>query len=186
MAIKHVCPWWFCFTFDNPLRRLFQNPKKILAPYVREGDTVIDIGPGMGYFTISLAELVGSSGRVVAVDVQQKMLDFLIARARRRGVAERIVPHLSSPESIGINEKADFVLAFWMLHEVPDQELFLREVRSVLKPQGLLLLAEPIMHVRRKKFLQTIQLAEEVGFLLKDTPRISLSFAAVFETPLAH
>ena len=56
---KHICPWWLCFTFDNPLRRLIHSPETILSKYVRSGDTVLDVGPGMGYFSIPLAGLVG-------------------------------------------------------------------------------------------------------------------------------
>jgi len=83
---KHVCPWWMCFTFDNLLRRLVQNPEKVIEPYVREGDTVLDVGPGMGYFSIPLAKIVGEKGRVFAADVQSQMLNALQKRAKRAGV----------------------------------------------------------------------------------------------------
>ncbi|MHB8055658.1 MAG: hypothetical protein ACYDH3_10480 [Candidatus Aminicenantales bacterium] len=59
---RRICPWWLCFTFDNPLRRLILKPEKILRPYLREGDRAIDVGSGMGTFTIPLAKLVGSRG----------------------------------------------------------------------------------------------------------------------------
>ena len=48
----HVCPWWLAYTFDNPLRRLVHNPEKMLQKFIKEGDTVVDIGCGMGYFSI--------------------------------------------------------------------------------------------------------------------------------------
>jgi SAM-dependent methyltransferase len=76
-----VCPWWLGHVLINPLRRLWQDPRKILAPFVREGMTVLEPGPGMGFFTLELARLVGPSGRVVALDVQSKMLDRLKRRA---------------------------------------------------------------------------------------------------------
>ncbi len=57
-----VCPWWICYTFDNPLRRLIHDPERLLEPYVKPGMTVVDIGCGMGYFTLGAGE-AGRSGR---------------------------------------------------------------------------------------------------------------------------
>ncbi len=174
-----VCPWWLCFTFDNPLRKLLHNPEAILSPYVRPGNTVIDIGPGMGYFTIPLARLVGPAGHVIAIDIQERMLVALARRARGRGVSERIQPHLASPDSLGNHPKADFVMAFWMVHEVPNQRTFLAEILRFLKPKGLFLLVEPILHVSKKSFLRTVQSAKEIGFIVKDVPKIRLSYSVL-------
>lgn len=70
-----VCPWWIGYLLASPLRRWFgQDPIKIFSPYVREGITVLEPGPGMGFFTIPLARLVGASGKVIAIDVQTKMI----------------------------------------------------------------------------------------------------------------
>jgi len=71
---KRVCPWWLGYLLASPIRRLLHNPTRILTPFVRPGMTVLEPGPGMGYFTLELARLVGTSGRVVAVDVQPKMI----------------------------------------------------------------------------------------------------------------
>ena len=151
----------------------------MLGSFVRPGSTVIDIGPGMGYFTIPLARLVGPTGRVIAVDVQAKMLEALARRARRSGVSERIQLHLASPDSLGNHPKVDFVLAFWMVHEVPNQRAFFREIFGFLKPQGLFLLVEPILHVRKKSFLRTVHTAKEVGLIVKDRPKIRLSHSVL-------
>lgn len=174
-----VCPWWLCFTFDNPLRKLLHNPEAILRPYVHPGDRVIDLGPGMGYFTIPLARLVGPKGHVIAIDVQEKMLSALRSRAKKNGVSERIEAHLASQNSMGKHEPVDFILAFWMAHEVPDQSSFFREIRESLKPNGSLLLAEPIVHVPRKYFLRTLQAAIETGLVIKESPKIRLSHSAL-------
>lgn len=179
MAQNIVCPWWLCFTFDNPLRQLIHNPKAILGPYVHPGDRAIDIGPGMGYFTIPLAKLVGSGGHVIAIDVQEKMLLTLRSRAKKNRVSEIIEAHLASQNSLGIHEKADFILVFWMAHEVPDQSSFFREIRDLLKPNGSVLLAEPIVHVPQKYFLRTLQSAIEIGFVVKESPKIRLSHSAL-------
>jgi ubiquinone/menaquinone biosynthesis C-methylase UbiE len=177
---KHACPWWLCFTFDNPLRKIIHDPITILSPFVHKGDKAIDIGPGMGYFTIPLAELVGSTGSVIAIDIQQKMLSALMARAQKKGISERIKTHLASPDSIGFYEKADFILAFWMAHEVPDQRRFLSEIRNLMKPGGLFLLVEPKIHVSTKKFSRAIEAAKELGFAIKESPKIRMSQCALF------
>src|SRR5713226_6618958 len=78
-----VGPWWLGYFLLNPLRRFGQNPTNILSPHVREGMTVLEPGPGMGFFTLELARLVGSSGRVIAVEIQPKMLVRLKRRAAK-------------------------------------------------------------------------------------------------------
>lgn len=175
----HVCPWWVCFTFDNFIRKLFHNPEHILAPYVREGDTVLDVGPGMGYFSIPLARMVGDKGKVIAVDVQARMLAALRKRARKQGLEERIVCHVCEADSIGIREPIDFALAFWMIHEVPDQSGLFVQIKELLNPEGKFLVAEPKMHVSRPKFGETLKNAEAAGFSVMENPKIFMSRTAL-------
>lgn len=163
---KHICPWWLCFTFDNIFRKLIHNPYKMLSPYIKDGDTILDVGPGMGYFTIPMAKMAGEKGRVIAADIQERMLLALKKRAQKAGVEKRIIGHLSSPDSLGIKEQVDFILAFYMVHEVPDRKRFLNELFSVLKDNGTFLLAEPPFHVTKASFAETVSLAEQAGFTL--------------------
>jgi 2-polyprenyl-3-methyl-5-hydroxy-6-metoxy-1,4-benzoquinol methylase len=124
-----VCPWWKAYTFDNPIRKLFHPPRKVLGAYISGGMTVMDVGCGMGHFSIGMATLVGENGKVIAVDLQQKMLNVMLKRAKRAGMVERIRPgmverirpHLCEADNIGVEEKVDFILAFWMVHEVNNQ-----------------------------------------------------------------
>ena len=176
---KHTCPWWLCFTFDNVIRKLFQNPEQILRPYVAEGITVLDIGPGMGYFSIPLARMVGPGGRVIAVDIQPKMLGALQKRAKRAAVDQRIIIHLCEADSLGLDVKADFALAFWMIHEVPNPFSFFKEMKSVLKASGKLLVSEPTVHVTAKMFAESIEMAISSGFKVIAEPKIFLSRSAL-------
>jgi len=176
---NHVCPWWLCYSFDNPLRRLFHDPERLLGPYVKSGMNVADIGCGMGYFTLGLARLAGPEGKVIAVDLQERMLAALESRARRAGLAERIVLHRCRPDSLGVDGPADFVLAFWMAHEVPDKPRFFREIFTLLKAEGRLLLVEPKIHVARRSFERTLTVCREMGLQLLEEPAISLSRAAL-------
>lgn len=175
----HVCPPWLCFTFDNRLRRLFQNPARILCPYVGPGDNALDIGPGMGYFSIPLARLVGPTGRVIAIDIQEKMLAALARRAEKNGVSEIVRTHLATPESLGDHPKADFVLTFWMVHELPDQRPFLTQIFNLMKPGGRFLIVEPKIHVTAEAFVRTLSIATEIGFTVKERPKIRLSRSVV-------
>jgi len=175
-----VCPWWLAYTFDNPLRRLIHKPEKLLAPYVREGMTAMDVGCGMGFFSIGLARLVGDRGHVISLDIQQKMLDVLKKRAEKAGVLNRIQLHRSEPGTINIEAGADFILCFWMVHEVPDTAAFFRELRRHVNPNGRLLIVEPKKHVSDMHFEETVGLFQESGFDLAERPGISMSRTAVF------
>ncbi len=180
---KHVCPWWLCFTFDNFLRPLFHDPVRMLKGYIREGDTVLDVGPGMGYFTIPMARMVGERGRVIAADVQHRMLAFMESRAKKAGLARRIEPRLVSQESLGINGPVDFALAFWMVHEVPNQGRFFGELKSLVRPGGLFLMVEPVMHVSGERYGETAKRAQAAGFALKAKPKIFMSRSDLFARP---
>jgi len=177
---KHVCPWWCCFTFDNFLRKLFHHSEDILRPYITKGNTVLDIGPGMGYFSLPLAKMVGERGKVIAADVQPEMLMALRKRAKKAGVEQQIITHLCRADSLGLNSQFDFIIAFWMVHEVPDQFLFFEEVKSLLKLSGNFLLSEPILHVNQAMYEKTVKTAESAGLILVGKPKISLSRSALF------
>ena len=176
----HLCPRWMCFTFDNGLRRLVQNPDRIIRQYVREGDTVLDVGPGIGYFTIPMANIVGDGGRVIAADIQSSMLEGIQKRALRAGVADRVSLHPAGADSLNVTARADFILAFWMAHEVPDQERFFSELHAVMKQDGTFLLVEPKLHVSGRQFDSQINIAQKAGFTLLSRPAIPLSLAALF------
>jgi 2-polyprenyl-3-methyl-5-hydroxy-6-metoxy-1,4-benzoquinol methylase len=176
---KHVCPSWLCFTFDNPLRKIFQDPCKILLPYISPGDTVVDIGPGKGYFTIPMCKLAGSEGRVIAVDIQERMLRDVQQRASKAGLAANLTTNLGKPDDFCLDVKADFVLAFWMVHEVPGCRRFFMNVKEIMKREAFFLIAEPLFHVTKRGFNNTLKIAQEGGFKIVDRPDISFSYAAV-------
>lgn len=166
---------------DNPLRRLIHDPEKILNPYVRPGMTTMDVGCGMGLFSIGMANLLGSDGIVIAVDIQQKMLDALKRRAEKAGVADRIRTHRCEADRLGIEQRVDFAVAVAMVHEVPDARRLLAEVHSCLTPGGKFFVAEPRLHVSGRAFREMVGTAEAVGLELREEPRVRWCRAAVFE-----
>ncbi len=177
---KRVCPWWIGYLLISPIRRLLQNPDKILAPYMTEGMTVLEIGPGMGFFTLPAARMVGAGGKVIAVDIQEKMLSSLRKRAQKAGVADRIVTKMCEPDSLGISEPIDLCLAINVVHEVPDAGALLAQIKAILKPTGRLLIAEPGgWHVSEKDFGETLALAAKSGLKVIEEPKITRSRAAL-------
>ncbi len=175
---EHVCPYWAGYLLANRLRKLLQNPYKILAPYVRPNMTVLDVGSAMGYFSLPLAKMVGPGGKVVCLDVQPRMLEVLRRRAAQAGLTQRIETHVSAGDSIGLHGQEatfDFALAFAMLHEVSDPANFLHEIYRLLRPGAFLLLTEPIKHVSRAESAHTATLAARTGFQTLGHPLIHLS-----------
>jgi len=182
---NRICPVEKAGVLDFAFRRLLQNPGKILRPYVNEGMTALDLGCGPGFFTQEMARLVGSSGKVIAADLQQGMLDIVKAKLRNTAWADRIEFHQCLPDGIGLAKKCDFVLVFYMLHEVPDQARFLAEIHSMLKPGGRVLLAEPKWHVTPKEFLYAVAVMEQAGFMVLERPDIRFSRTVVLKAPAA-
>jgi ubiquinone/menaquinone biosynthesis C-methylase UbiE len=102
------------------------------------------------------AKLVGKAGKVIAADLQQKMLDKMAGKIRGTDIEKRIEAHLCQADRIGISGKVDFILAFWMVHEVPDQQRMFDELKSMLNPGGKIWIIEPRFHVTRKAFNKMI------------------------------
>lgn len=168
-----VCSHTHSFFLDNFLRRLFQNPKKIVGEYINPGDTIIDIGCGPGFFSIDMAKIVNETGKVYAVDLQKEMLDNVKEKAEKQHLSHQIIFHNCRQDKIGLNPdvKADFILAYYMVHETPDPVSFLKEVKTLLKKGGKFLIVEPLFHVSEEKFKQIARDAKSLGFATLDFPR---------------
>ena len=180
---ENVCRYsfWHILMLDNPLRRFFQNPEKILGGHIQPGSTVIDIGCGPGDFTKTMAAMAGKDGRVIAIDLQEAMLRHAQEKCGKNNAGAPITWHQCMPDSLGISAQADFALSFYMVHEVPDQDRFFREVFQCLKPGGKYLIVEPVFHVTEGAFDSTLETAARAGFRIDERPEISLSRTVVLE-----
>ena len=142
---------------------------------------VLDVGCGPGFFTVEMAKMVGDSGKVIAADLQEGMINKVKWKIRGKDIEKRIVLHKCKKNEIAVTEKVDLVLAFYMVHEVPDENDFLKEIRSILRPNGILYIVEPKFHVSSKAFKDTIKKATSLGFEPIKKPRICLSRAMVLK-----
>ncbi len=179
---EHVCPWWMGYVLLNPLRKWGQSPRKILGPHIRNGDTVLDVGSAMGFFSLEAARLTGAGGRVVCVDMQAKMIEKLRRRAEKANLQDRIEARVCTADSLKIDDLADSVdlaLSIFVAHEVPDVDRYFREIAHSLKPGGRLLLSEPKFHVSCEEFDLTVESALAAGLEVVDRPKIRMSLTVL-------
>jgi SAM-dependent methyltransferase len=178
---EHVCPWWIGYFLISPIRRWLQDPEELIKPYITPGMIVLEPGPGMGFFTLPLARRVGS-GRVVAVDIQPKMLNALRRRAEKAGLLQRIDVRLAKSDSLGIDDlrgTVDFAVAVAVVHEMPSASAFFRQVAAALKLGGRLLFAEPAGHVKPEFFERELDAAREAGLIEENRLEIKRFQAAL-------
>jgi ubiquinone/menaquinone biosynthesis C-methylase UbiE len=136
-----ACPYGQRFWVEAPHPIITRERlRSVLAP--RPGERVLEIGPGVGYYTLDMAEWVGPEGRVEIFDLQQEFLDHTMGRAAARGLAN-VVPTRGDATALSYEDASvDAVVLTAVLGEIPDPVAALREVRRVLKPGGRLVVGE--------------------------------------------
>lgn len=175
-----VCPVELSGSLDNKLRRWLQNPNKLLAPYLKPEMKVLDMGCGPGFFTIEIAKMIGSDGKVFSVDLQEGMLNQIKKKIKGTELEKRIHLIKSGVDNFVVPDKVDFILAFYMIHEVPNKENLFKLLKNILDENGQFLVVEPkLFHVSKKEFELTLQKAEQAGFKITNGPKLPFSHAAI-------
>jgi 2-polyprenyl-3-methyl-5-hydroxy-6-metoxy-1,4-benzoquinol methylase len=100
-------------------------------------------------------------------------------RAERNNLADRIDFRQCKADHLGVNGPVDFVLAFWVVHEVADAGNLFIEIRKFIKPDGQLLIVEPIGHVSASRFSEAVELAGNAGFKTSKGPVVRFSRSVV-------
>ncbi len=180
---QRICPVWIGYLLASPIRRLLENPDKILGGYIKPNMAVLDVGCAMGYFTLAAAKLVGPDGRVFAVDLQPKMISSLRRRAIKAKLFDRIEPILCNETNLNIDNligQIDFALAFYVVHEVPDVPKLFEQIYRTVKLGGRFFIAEPRGHVSADEFKITVDLAQKAGFEFIEKPEIKRARTALF------
>lgn len=181
-----VCPVWIGYILASPIRRLFENPEKILDGYLKPGMVALDAGCAMGFFSLAMARMVGSQGKIISVDLQDKMIKSLNKRAARASLSDRIDARVCIANNLRIDDladKVDFALAFHVIHEVPDAPGFLNQIYNALKPGAKLFIAEPRGHVTPDEYKATVGLAQQIGFNIISYPEIKRDWSTVLLKP---
>jgi len=136
---------------DNFIRRWFSPAKEKVSKFISAGSVVADVGCGPGYFTIPMAELVGSTGKVYAADSDPKSIKVLRAKSDAQRLENIIETHATSAANLGAipNQSVDFVFANAVLCCMVDHAGAVAEIKRILKPQGLAYLS--VTKLFRKK-----------------------------------
>lgn len=184
-SVHRPCPVESAGGLDRRYRYWLQPASGVIGPYVTAGMRVLDLGCGPGYFTFPLSKLVGSSGEVVAADLQRGMLDIIDKkRIDRTHYPTNIILHLCKPNAIAATGEFDFILAFYMAHEVPDIPVLIRELWQLTRSGGKVLIAEPAFFgLTFSHFSHTRKLCQKIGFKVEDIRGIFLAKAVLLTKP---
>lgn len=172
---ERLCPVELAGSLDSRMRRWLQNPRKILAPYIKEGMSVLDIGCGPGFFSTEIAKIVGTKGKVFAADLQDGMLQIIKNKISGTELENIIRLHKTGEDKINLPEKVDFIFAFYVVHEIPNKENLFKELKNILSENGQILIVEPMGHVSRRAFESTMEIAKNAGFETNRGIKILLS-----------
>jgi SAM-dependent methyltransferase len=177
--------------FPHAMRRLLDLPRPahsrehlldVLEP--RDGERIVELGPGSGYYSFAVAAATGSGGLDV-LDAQQEFLDDVAGEAARRGVSN-IRATLGDARSLPYaDDSFDAGFLVNVLGEVPDQAACLSELARVLRPQGRLLVGESVLagDPHMVPFGSLRRRAEESGFVLERRSGGPLAYFARFSAP---
>lgn len=139
---KGVFPSRFAFTLLLPLRNIFLSPKQLIERLELRNDfTVLEIGPGPGYFSFKVAEKL-TKGKLVVTDIQQEMLDYAKKRLDKRGL-KNVEYDLCNGEVLEFEDECfDRVFMVTVLGEVQNKEKYVLEIRRILKKGGIFSVSE--------------------------------------------
>lgn len=168
----------------TPLRSRFMPAAPTVERFgLRAGDTVLEVGPGPGYYTPEAARAVGSNGRVVCVDLQPGMLALLKDRLREQEVGTANPVAGDATRLPLANRSVDAAFLVTVLGEVPDKPAALGELRRVLKPSGKLTFVEMLGDPDYMAVDTMRDLCRAFGFALLDHQRMWYGYSMTFEAP---
>jgi ubiquinone/menaquinone biosynthesis C-methylase UbiE len=179
------CPTWLGWLVerDNPFTKIHHAATIIEHLKLGPGMTVLDVGCGPGRVTIPAAVKVGQSGEVVAMDIQEGMLEKVKEKAQKLNLKNIKYFHAALGENKLEKNKFDKVILVTVIGEIPKREEALKEIFDSLKPSGILSVTELIFDPHFQKRSVVINLATSVGFEEKERFGNAIAYTLHFVKP---
>jgi ubiquinone/menaquinone biosynthesis C-methylase UbiE len=179
---KFPMPQFMANWIDNPLRRKIQPPGEMpLRHGIAPGMTVLEVGPGNGRYTIETARKVGQTGKVIAIDIEPKMIERVAGRARDEGVTN-IEAKTANVYDLPFDDGVfDAITMITVISEIPEPGKAMREFYRVLSPSGLLAFSELFFDPDYPLAETLIRMAGNANFRLKKRQGNFFSYTLVFE-----
>ena len=174
---------WIDRILAKPIRHLFETPARLLKDYVKHDMTVLDVGCGVGYYSLGMAKLVGPNGRVVVVDTETKDIATLRKRAEKAGLSDLIETRVCSEQDLCIRDlssQVDFALAVYVVHHAKDTSSLMSDVHRALRSGAGFLIVEPRHHASASERDLTETTARAAGFALEEHPKLKRDWAVLF------
>ncbi len=169
---------------EHPLRPLIHPARSTLEKFrLKPGDAVLELGPGIGYFTVEASRMVGPEGRLVCLDIQPPMIGAIRGRLDERNVTNAdpmVGDALSLPL---VDDSVDAAFLFTVLGEIPDRPRAMRELRRILKPGGVLSISESLVDPDYQLEDSVRDLCRASGFEVLDHSRERLGYTMCFAAP---
>ncbi len=179
-------PYFMIHFIDNPFRRMIQPPHKMPGRMgITPGMHVLEIGPGSGTYTLATAKAVGAGGRIVAIDIEARVVEYLKRRIAELDVANLEVQQGDAQKLEFETASFDAVYALTVYGEIPDRRKALAAFRRVLKPGGLLAISEILLDPDSQPRKRVIAECEAAGFRLVKESGNLLHYTLLFDSPMS-
>jgi ubiquinone/menaquinone biosynthesis C-methylase UbiE len=159
------CPYALAWLVNNPLRLRYMRAT-LDRVGIQPGERVLELGPGPGAFTVEAAQRTEPGGRLVAVDIQPRMIAAVEKRVQAAGLTN-VETYVASAYELPLEDASvERVFLVTVLPEIPDRQRALAELRRVLKPDGVLSVTEEFLDPDYPRAQTTIRWAQSAGFEL--------------------
>lgn len=179
---KFPMPEFLANLIDNPLRRRIQPPSEMPIRHgIKPGMTVLEVGPGNGRYSIETARRVGSTGKVIAIDIEPKMIERVLRRAKAENITNleaKVADVYHLPFEDGI---FDAIYLITVISEIPESERALREFYRVLSTSGTLAFSELLTDPDYPLAQTLVRKASKTNFQLKKKLGSFFSYTLIFE-----